>query len=616
MMAASGAGDAHAREIAAGLVAAVRAAIAAAAVHDGKSGQGVAATARALAWSAAVNVADLLELPGLAALLGACSQAAAPSSAVERALDRLTRLAAEAEARGDMHAFTHADRELGELAASPELREVAPPAAGASDPTSGAFAALSAVVGPATRSGTPAPATSEPERDDTDETDVRSLDVLLADFEFDDPAAIANARVTLPVAAGLRAALDWIAADAGGRMHVQLQDAALTLVARAAHEPGLGAAGAVLGLTGGALLPEPDGRWALRVPLHSARPAFLLARQGELSLALPWHAVARLKITDAASRANMTEPSLEPWSPLARGAGERPAALLSLGLSRAWLHLDHIVWRVFARPERAVEASPVPGSTHGVRTEEGEVFRVVDLEQALRGVPPLHTPAPPLAGAPAPRVQPSLATTVEIPIEIAPELPPAPAAAQLPPVAARPAEPVVLGPEFVRALGAPGPAVHSSHPAVAAPPAAAPAAAAVLQPARAAESVAKPGIRRALVVDDSLVARMELGRVLERRGWEVEWVETAAEMWSTLPDNDWSIVFVDVSLPDARGRAHLKTLAAQQRVARHRFELVALTRDEADERLVLDVGILRMLRKPFTPGAVERMMRELRAAGV
>jgi FixJ family two-component response regulator len=52
-----------------------------------------------------------------------------------------------------------------------------------------------------------------------------------------------------------------------------------------------------------------------------------------------------------------------------------------------------------------------------------------------------------------------------------------------------------------------------------------------------------------LVVDDSLVARMELGRVLERHGWEVEGWRPRAEMWSVLPENEWSIVFVDVSLP-------------------------------------------------------------------
>jgi DNA-binding response OmpR family regulator len=85
-------------------------------------------------------------------------------------------------------------------------------------------------------------------------------------------------------------------------------------------------------------------------------------------------------------------------------------------------------------------------------------------------------------------------------------------------------------------------------------------------------------------------------------------------MWSALPDSAWSIVFVDVSLPDARGRAHLKTLVAQQRAARHRFELVALTRDESDEGLVRDAGILRMLRKPFAPGAVARIVREIEGA--
>jgi CheY-like chemotaxis protein len=347
------------------------------------------------------------------------------------------------------------------------------------------------------------------------------------------------------------------------------------------------------------MLPEPDGRWVLRVPLHAERPAFLLARQGELSLALPWHAVARLKITDAASRAHMTEPSLEPWSALARASGERPAALLALGLTRAWLHMDHVVWRVFAQPEPADDpvsgARPtVPGGTFRVRTEEGEMFRVVDIEQALAGVTPLHTPPP------APPSLAVVAAAIERPVE--PAAAPAAVAAPAAPAAPKPAEPVVLGPEFVRALGA--------------PLAAAPAAAVAEPNARATETpVAKSNVRRALVVDDSLVARMELGRVLERRGWEVEWVETAAEMWSTLPANEWTVVFVDVSLPDARGRAHLKTLAAQQRVARHRFELVALTRDEADERLVLDAGIVRMLRKPFASGAVERMMRELRAAG-
>jgi CheY-like chemotaxis protein len=585
MMASSGTGDMHAREIATGLAAAVRSAIA-------TMRQPEAPTAPSLAWAAAADIAELLDLPGLAALLTACTGAPATATApLDRALNRLARLADETESRGDVGAFASADRELATLAASAGL------------------AWRAAVTAESTAAPTPAspgPGSSAPAETAVAE-DVRSLDVLLTDFAFDDPSAVARAMVVLPVAAGLRAALDWIAADAGGRLHVEMQDAALTLVARAAHEGGLGAAGAVLGLTGGALFPEPDGRWALRVPLHAAKPAYLLARQGELSLALPWHAVAKLKITDEASRGAMTEPSLEPWSALARPRGERPAALLALGLLRAWLHLDHIVWRVFARPEPAEAIDAVPGGRHVVRTEEGEEYRVVDVAEALHAVPPLHTPPP------APRMHaaevaaggllapaPEAAAIALVPEPVAA---PAPVAVE----AKKPAAPVVLGAEFVRALGFPAAAVVATP----APPAVTPAP----EPSAATEPVApapRAAITRVLVVDDSLVARMELGRVLERHGWEVEWVETAAEMWSVLPENEWAIVFVDVSLPDARGRAHLKTLADRQRTARRRFEVVALTRDASDERLVHDAGITRMLRKPFAPGAVERAVRELR----
>ena len=583
MMVPGGPGDAHAREIAAGLVAAVRAALAT------RAGD-VSSLASPLAWSAAADVADLLELQGLASLLAACAAtSASPSPRVTQALERIARLADQAEASGELGAFASADRELAALA------------------TSSGFTERPAAVAERVPASSAAPVNTPPAAPQgTAPDDVRSLAALLADFTFDDPAGIAKAVVSLPVAAGLRAALDWIAAETSGRLHVEVQDAALTLVARAVYEPGLGAAGAVLGLTGGALLPEPDGRWALRVPLHAQRPAFLLARQGDLSLALPWHSVARLKLTDEASRAAMTEPSLAPWSALARGgSGERPAALVALGLSRAWLHLDHIVWRVFARPEPAEAVDAVPGGRLVIRTDEGEEYRVIDVEQALQGVPPLHTPPPMprMHRAPAAPVAPD-----EAPISLV--LEPGPAAvvitqepatvAALP--AAAPAEPIVLGPESVRALGLqPLPA--------AAPMAAAPRPAAS---SATAPPPSVPAVPRALVVDDSLVARMELGRVLERFGWEVEWVETAAEMWSALPESAWSVVFVDVSLPDARGRAHLKTLAGQQRSARDRFEVVALTRDEADERLVVDVGIVRMLRKPFAAGAIERVVKSLR----
>ncbi len=575
MIAANGHEHTHAREIARGLAAAVNAAV--------ESARAPGGAPRALSWGAAAGVAELLDLTGLAALLSACeAHAEAPPLAVANVLERLARLAAETEARGDIAPFASADRELASLAGVLGEQEWAAPSETHSRPES-----------------------------------VQSLAALLSDFEVDDAAAIARAQLTLPVAAGVRAALDWLGADLGGPLRAIVHDTSLTLTVRVAHEPGLGPAGAVLGLMGGALLPEPDGRWALRVPLHVARPAFLLARQGELSLALPWHAVARLRIADEAARSLMTEPALAPWSPLARVAGERPAALLAQGLSRAWLHLDHIVWRVFASPEPGLAPAAVPGSHGKVRTEEGAEFWVVDVEAALRDVPQLHTP-PPRARARGTLVP-------EAPSAATPEADPLAAARAVPA-----AEPVllVLTAEHVHPLAgahAPGPAsepVRERAPArtparpqasdsAAAPPAPVLLDASAAQPLGAGAVARSP--RRALVVDDSLVTRMALARVLEREGWIVEGAEDAGQMWDLLMNAEWTVVFVDVSLPDASGRAHLRSLVARQLVTTHRFELVALTRDGAERRLADDAGITRTLQKPFAAGALERLLRYLPA---
>jgi len=614
VIATRGAGDADAREIALSLAAAVRGAIESIPAGAGSPPGGEGRIASPV-WDTASDVAELLDLPGLSALLSACRvHADAPPREVANALERLARLVRETESSGATTAFASADRELAAIAGTLAAQEWADPAPG--------------------MAGGPA-AGPEP---------MQPLAELLADLEFDDAPVLARAAVTLPVAAGLRAALDWIAADwsteggGHGRLHAELGEATLTIVARAAHEPGLGPAGAVLALTGGALLPEPDGRWALRVPLHASRPAFLLARQGELALAIPWHAVARLRIVDDAARSVMTEPSLPPWSPLTRTEGERPAALLTLGLARAWLHLDHIVWRVFARPEPAQLASAVPGGRQVVRTEEGGAYRVVEVDEALRGVPVLHTPPPrprphpAAANGPAADAAPAAASASEAQGSLTAAPPPAapaaeprgkaPAPAVTPVADPTPSAPIVLSPEFVRPLSTPSSAAATDAPAqVLAPadpvrtgPAAGPSPRAATRPdlpQPAAEPAAAP---RALIADDSLIARMELGRVLERAGWTVEWVETAAEMWTALEAGIWTAVFVDVFLPDATGRPHLKRLVAQQAVAQRHRELVALTRDGSEELLARDAGITRMLRKPFAAGAVERLVRELRVA--
>jgi len=115
--------------------------------------------------------------------------------------------------------------------------------------------------------------------------------------------------------------------------------------------------------------------------------------------------------------------------------------------------------------------------------------------------------------------------------------------------------------------------------------------------------------RRALIVDDSLIARLTLGRVLENEGWSVEWVERAADMWEALRESEWHALFVDVSLPDASGRPHLQALTGVSRS----FEVIALTREPAEDRLARASGVRLVLRKPFDPDYLEQFIRRLPA---
>jgi CheY-like chemotaxis protein len=546
MMAFSGRGGANERGLAEGLVAALKGALA-------------AADPEAPVWRNAADVADLLRLSGLAALLKVCRVHASSRPAdVVSALDRVSRLVAETEAQRDLAPFVQVDRELAAMA------EI--------------LAAQQWVVPPGTRQAPVA---------------LQSLGDLLADLTVDDAAALARCTVSLQVGAGVRAAIDWLEAEAGGTIKVVVQDAVAMLSLRIAHEAGLAPAGAVLALTGGALLPETDGRWTLRVPLYAERPAFLLARQGALSIAIPWHAVARLRIAGEAAREALGEPSLTAWSPLQRAQGERPAALIAQGLSRAWLHLDHIVWRIFAAPEPGRTPAEMPGAYQVVRTEQDERYFVLDANLALREVPALETPAPRVrsrvAAAPA-------EVAVSVGARVSPsETHEAPARS----VAAAPVAPpalVVLGRDQVQPL------------ARAARSAAAPSPRPTLAPVA-------PRPRRALVVDDSLVARLALMRVLEGEGWIVEAVESAAGLWHALEGGSWDVVFIDVSLPDARGREHLAQLVSRGLVMPEPFAVIALARDASEERLVQEAGIAQSLRKPFAPGVIEELVRGMRAVG-
>jgi CheY-like chemotaxis protein len=428
-------------------------------------------------------------------------------------------------------------------------------------------------------------------------------------------------------------------------------------------------------------------------------------------------------------RANLNEPVLAPFVPGIAFAGERPAALLALGLQRAWCVVDRIVWRIAAEPERD-DGGPFTSATRSVRLDDGERFWVLPPAWCLRDVTPLQAPPP----APRPRMStaPALVETHEAfkaheaheahearepytpapmfellrsqepepiaeetlaqlraqvdealgrlepvspvspvsPVPPVPPVPPAPAAqtsvisawdaldqltfespAAPPEGALEPAAEAIPAPAPVAPAPAPAPVVDAPAPGssrifsarlevlrpesvqrldapVAAPPApitpimppttVAPSApipppttiapsALVPPPAPIAHA---PGPRRALLVDDSLVARVFLTRLLERRGFIVEQAADAAECWTLLPEQEWAVLLIDVALPDARGGQHIADVVAFANQSGG-VPVVALTRDSGEEREALMAGAVASLRKPFESTAVDDLLHLL-----
>ncbi len=306
-----------------------------------------------LAASAAAEVARLLELRGLerVMLLAEARSGAHRPEALTHVLERVARLTALSRTRESVEPFVEADGELDALAASIGDQQWTP-----TEPAGPAVAAI-------------------------------GLDDALPGWMLrglPEDAVLVGA----PVAAALRAALDWLGADAEQPVDTEIHDDFVALRVHVAQAEGLEATGDVLATVGGHLAPERAGsrRWRLVVPRLLQRQAYLLVEQGRLGLALPWHSVLKLRML-APERAAEEAQVLPPLRWTAAPVGERPAALIAHGLRRAWLFADRVVWRFAATPEEPDATAPVPGLSRAVRGEDGTLFWIADPAWLLRATP-------------------------------------------------------------------------------------------------------------------------------------------------------------------------------------------------------------------------------------
>ena len=503
------------------------------------------AGATAATYSTARDAAQMLGLDGLDHALAACSAHAgslAPA-AVAALADRLRRIAAAVRDSGDMAPLREADAELRALADELTAFEWLSP--GASVAAGGEHTrdreAIAAIL----------------------VSDVLE-DVALAGDESH--AVARRSHLPIPVAAAVRAAIDWLSQyGSGSPLRLYGEPSLLELRMERIRTDRLFAAHRVLAAAGGNLGPAADGAgWVLRVPSYAERATYLMLVQGGLRIAVPWHAVLKLRIVPtqpgAAGIRPMEHVLLPALAPPESDVAEHPVVLIGHGLKRAYLAVDRLVWRMTAESCDNEWGTPGGGLRETVRTEDGEVYWVADPARLLAGVE-----LPELAAEPD--------HSQDTPVELD-----AACVEPLGVVATAPAEALAaVGSIASDRREAPGAAVAAPQPP---------------NPGALFEA-------RALVVDDSLTTRLLLARLLEQHGFVVEAVPSSIALMSRLHDAPWTVLFTDLELPDGSGPEWLRQVARSAAARPQPVHVVALVRDGGDLDVARAAGVEDTLLKPF-----------------
>ncbi|MFI5372175.1 MAG: response regulator [Candidatus Eisenbacteria bacterium] len=494
-------------------------------------------------------------------------------------------------------------------------------------------------------------------------------DQALAGLRVSGPGASAGLdrfRLIPSAAGALRAALDCLMGDERtAAVQVMADESALEVRCARIDPEGLSVAGGVLETVEGNIAPTPSvpGSWTLRLPLLSSRETFLMFECGGLAMALPWHAVGRVRMTprDALIGVALQEgiPVVSPLGLPVDTVSDGPAILVGLGRRRAYVLADRLVWRLAAEPHDEPPAPPDPRLGPALHAGDGRMFWLLDPAEVLREVPlPLGGISGGPNALPASRVQ-LRAPMVESQAESAAFAPPettamaptgTPVEAVSEPRRERPrlrlieltrddVEPLGndhdLPDELFEPWGSLRP-VPDTHPPDAGAVQPAPdddafldpvmtipdaedasetPAPAVAEPISAASTEETPApAPRALVAEDSITACIFLERLLGQRGFAVLTVGSARDLRTTVARESWDLVLVDVDLPDAPGGSGLVGLGPR-RADGAGSPTVALVRDREDSALARAAGVAHVLRKPFESADLDHVLAALGLAG-
>lgn len=124
-----------------------------------------------------------------------------------------------------------------------------------------------------------------------------------------------------------------------------------------------------------------------------------------------------------------------------------------------------------------------------------------------------------------------------------------------------------------------------------------------------------PGAGRgnaALLVDDSKVARLVMGRALESLGFSVTTATSGFEALALLESNgSVDVVLIDWNMPGMEGPELVRLIRSRPEYAGISLILCSATEEAASRSVARDAGSDEYLTKPFTSDELAARLRDL-----
>ena len=111
-----------------------------------------------------------------------------------------------------------------------------------------------------------------------------------------------------------------------------------------------------------------------------------------------------------------------------------------------------------------------------------------------------------------------------------------------------------------------------------------------------------------LLVEDDVPNAELIKTYLERLGYQLTWVKSASDMWDALSKQDYSVILIDIVLPDASGITLVKQLRGDRRYSNTCIIAQTAMAMKGDRDICLEAGVNDYICKPIDLPLLSQML--------